>query len=99
MSEIGTKHDGGKLRWSLLPPGTILKVIMVLEMGAKKYRIDNWQHVEQPDRRYYDAAMRHIHAWLYGEMNDPESGLPHLAHAVCCLLFLMWFDAHPKEKK
>jgi hypothetical protein len=27
-----------------------------------------------------------------GAKADPESGLPHLAHAVCCVLFLLWFD-------
>lgn len=95
---IGRKDDKGKHRWSLLPGGTLAKVIAVLEFGAERYGVDNWQHVKEPDRRYYDAAMRHIQAWLYGEVNDPESGLPHLAHAISCLLFLMWIDAHPKEK-
>ena len=27
-----------------------------------------------------------------GEQTDSESGKHHLAHAVCCLMFLMWFD-------
>ena len=43
--------------------------------------------------RYFSAAHRHIHAWVGGELRDRESGLPHLAHAVCCLLLLAWFDA------
>ena len=30
------------------------------------------------------------------EMVDGESGLPHLAHAVGCLIFLMWFDGREK---
>ena len=94
---MGEKHDAQKPRWSLLPGGTLAKVIAVLEYGAVKYQVDNWQHVPEPDRRYYDAAMRHIQAWLYGEQNDPESGQPHLAHAVASLLFLMWFDSR-KEK-
>lgn len=95
--QLGAKHDAGKPRWSLLPGGTLAKVIAVLEFGAARYGIDNWQHVTEPDRRYYDAAMRHIQAWLYGETNDPESGQPHLAHAIASLLFLMWFDRQ-KEK-
>lgn len=95
--QLGTKHDGGKPRWSLLPRGTIPTVIAVLEYGARKYQVDNWMRVDDPERRYYDAAMRHINAWLQGENNDPESKLPHLAHAVACLLFLMWFDRQ-KEK-
>ena len=41
--------------------------------------------------------MRHISAWLGNETNDPDSGLPHLAHAVCCLLYLIWFDSQEKK--
>jgi hypothetical protein len=88
----GTKLDATKPRWSLLPSGTIAQVIAVLEYGAKKYAVNNWIDVPDAKTRYYDAAMRHLDAWHRGEMNDDESGLPHLAHAACCLLFLMWFD-------
>lgn len=89
---LGLKKDQGKVRWSLLPKGVITTILQVLEFGATKYAVDNWQHVEDHERRYYDATMRHIEAWRAKETNDPESGLPHLAHAVCCLMFLMWFD-------
>jgi hypothetical protein len=92
MNRVGTKLDQNKPRWSLLPSGTIIQVIRVLEYGAEKYAVDNWQHVPDARTRYYDAAMRHLDAWHRGEMNDDESGLPHLAHAACCLLFLLWFD-------
>jgi hypothetical protein len=90
--EVGTKLDATKPRWSLLPSGTIAQVIAVLEYGAKKYAVNNWIEVPDAKTRYYDAAMRHLDAWHRGEVNDEESGLPHLAHAACCLLFLMWFD-------
>lgn len=86
------KKDENKPRWSLLPAGTIERIVAVLEFGAKKYQVDNWQGVPDARRRYYDAVMRHVEAWWGGEKNDPETGLPHLAHAATCLLFLMWFD-------
>ncbi len=35
---------------------------------------------------------RHIFAWWGGEDKDPETGFSHLAHAGCCLLFLMEFQ-------
>jgi len=89
---IGTKLDQSKPRWSLLPSGTISQVIAVLEYGAQKYSVGNWIGVPDAKTRYYDAAMRHIESWHGGENNDPESGLPHLAHTICCLLFLMWFE-------
>ena len=93
LTSTGIKHDDTKPRWSLLPNGTVATVVAVLEFGAKKYSVDNWQTIPDAERRYYDAAMRHIDAWRFKkDLNDPDSGLPHLAHAVCCLLFLMWFD-------
>lgn len=86
------KKDENKPRWSLIPSGTLSQIIKVLEFGAAFYQVDNWQGVPDARRRYYDAVMRHVEAWWGGEKNDPESGLPHLAHAATCLLFLMWFD-------
>ena len=88
----GMKFDGAKHRWSLLPSGTVQQIIAVLEFGAAKYAENNWQHVDRGPERYYDALMRHVHAWRGGETNDPESGLHHLAHAGCCLLFMLWLD-------
>lgn len=88
----GVKHDSGKPRFSLLPLKQIETVVAVLEFGARKYAPGNWQKVENPRDRYFDAAMRHVFAWRNGEKLDPETQLPHLAHAVCCLLFLMWGD-------
>jgi hypothetical protein len=89
---IGTKYDGKKPRWSLLPAGTVQQIIAVLEFGAAKYTENNWQYVDRGPERYYDALMRHVHAWRDGEKNDQESGLHHLAHAGCCLLFMLWLD-------
>lgn len=94
----GVKHDGGKWRMSLLPNGTLNAVMAVLEFGATKYAPNNWQHVPNSRERYYNAAHRHIDAWWQGEQTDSESGQPHLAHAVCCLLFLMWFDVVDGER-
>lgn len=92
----GTKADAGKPRWSLLPAGTIAQVVAVLEAGATKYAPDNWMHVSDARTRYYDALQRHVEAWWRGERNDPETGLPHLAHAACCVLFLLWFDGEKR---
>ena len=89
----GRKDDSAKIRYSLLPVGAVNQVVQVLEFGSKKYADNNWQKVENSRTRYYDAAMRHIDAWLNGDLKDAETGLPHLAHAICCLMFLMWFDS------
>lgn len=94
----GIKHDTDKPRHSLLPDGTVGQIVQVLEHGARKYAIDNWQRVPDARTRYYDALHRHIEAWWRGEHTDPESGLQHLAHAGCCVLFLLWLDGKPTAK-
>ena len=88
----GRKADRGKLRWDILPWSSLGPVVEVLAFGAGKYAPDNWQRVPQARSRYFAAAVRHLIAWYRGEKNDPETGLPHLAHALCCLLFLLWFE-------
>lgn len=91
--EQGRKDDSAKRRYSLLPKGTVNSVVDVLGFGSKKYADNNWQKVPDAKARYYDAAMRHLDAWFNGELKDSETGLPHLAHAICCLMFLLWFDS------
>ena len=98
MSEMqGKKFDQNKPRMSLLPKGALSAVIRVLEFGATKYQVDGWKHVPDAKTRYYDAMQRHIDAWWQGEQKDPETGESHLAHAVCCALFLMWLDDNSKR--
>ena len=89
---IGRKETQGKLRWSLLPWDAIEQIVRVLEAGAVKYSVDNWRSVANWRQLYFDAAHRHITAWWGGQRCDPESGLHHLAHAGCDLLFLLALD-------
>ena len=84
---------------SLLPWRAVQQIVSVLEFGAAKYGADNWQRVPEARQRYFDAAMRHLLAWWDGERLDAESGLPHLAHAGCCILFLLWSDKSAAEEK
>ena len=86
---LGIKHDQEKLRYELLPVEPIEALVAVLTYGAKKYDDNNWKYVTPFNDRYYAATLRHINAWRKGEKLDPETGLPHLAHAMCCLVFLL----------
>jgi hypothetical protein len=81
------KTDAGKPRPSLIPPAALMEVAAVFAYGAKKYAPGNWARCDKR-RRYSDAAMRHILAWLAGNDADDESGLPHLAHAAASILML-----------
>jgi len=88
----GLKFDQEKLRWDLLPVGTVTQIIKVLMFGSAKYSDNNWKKVDMLKQRYYNALMRHINAWWEGEKLDPETNMHHLAHAGCCILFLIWGD-------
>lgn len=88
----GSKLDGGKAQFHLLPWEAVREVVKVLEFGARKYAPGNWRLVPNATERYGDAAIRHLAAWQGGERCDPESGLHHLAHAGCCVLFALAFE-------
>ena len=89
---VGDKHDLGKLRYDLLPVEALSEVVNVLTFGAEKYGDNNWKQVENKHRRYTAAAMRHGEAYRGGERLDTESNLHHLAHRICCDLFLIQTD-------
>lgn len=87
----GLKFDGGKISMSLLTRGLakpLYATATVLTYGAAKYAPNNWQGVEPG--RYEDALDRHLTSWRAGEDKDPETGIHHLAHAACNVLFLLW---------
>ena len=96
---LGRKFDGGKLRYGLIPPLAQQEMVKVLTFGAQKYEPDNWKYVEGSTTRYFDAMERHIWAWKMGEQLDPESGINHLAHAMCCLAFLYEHDVKYSKKE
>ena len=91
------KFDENKPMWHLLPFKQVGMIVDVLTFGAKKYAPNQWQSVPDGRNSYMSAALRHIAAWAEGENLDSESGLHHLAHAGCCLLFLLWIDENQKS--
>ena len=94
----GRKFDSGKPQYGLLPPNALKAIVEILTFGAEKYEPNNWKRVPDAQRRYFDAAMRHLWAWKDGEQNDPESGKNHLAHAGACILFMLSRDLVDPEE-
>ena len=61
--------------------------------GLEKYKSEgSWKEVENAQDRYWAAMQRHVDACFNDEELDPESGLPHLSHALCNIMFLLWFE-------
>lgn len=93
MGLNGTKHDSGKPPMELLPWEAVEGVAQVLDHGRTKYSAHNWRGGFVWGR-LAGAALRHLFAWLSGQDKDSESGLSHVDHAACCLMFL---SAHIKS--
>jgi mutator protein MutT len=80
---------GSKLPLHLWPPtATALGCIAMLE-GMAKYGRNNWRPAGALASVYVGAGLRHLLAWYEGENNAPDSGLPHLGHALACLAILV----------
>lgn len=80
----GIKNDAGKAPIHLIPVSTIHGMAFAFAFGGKKYGLHNFRN-GLAHTRCLDAAMRHILAIVSGEDLDPESGLPHVYHAMCSL--------------
>lgn len=93
-SNEGRKDDGvgdtgeRKLPWALLPFDALEEVVKALQHGATKYGDRNWERGMNWSR-LLSATFRHLVAFTKGETKDPETGLHHLAQAICNLLFLL----------
>ena len=92
----GQKFDQDKPPVQLLSSVALISIAEVLQFGAKKYAPHNWRKGFVWSR-LLGAAMRHILAFNDGEDKDPETGLSHLAHAGCCIMFLIEFEKTQKE--
>lgn len=96
VGEDGRKYDDGKVMLDLIDPEYTLELGKVLTFGAKKYDPHNWRKGLRVSR-LIAGAKRHLNAVERGEDRDPETGLSHLAHAGCCLMFLYWTLEHRKD--
>jgi hypothetical protein len=92
----GARYNADKPDLSLIPLCTLEDEARVWMYGAKKYARDNWQRGmvwSVP----LACALRHLSAWQRGEENDPESGLPHLAHVMCNIRMLtLYASTYPE---
>jgi len=92
----GARYNGGKPDYSLIPLTTLKDEALVWGYGKQKYAAWNWTKGIAWSIPLA-CALRHLSAWQAGEENDPESGLPHLAHAMCNLRMLtLYKDVYPE---
>ncbi len=85
-----------------MPINVLMEAGLVKLHGDLKYGRFNWREAGVRGSVYYDAALRHLAAWYEGEDIDPDSGVHHIAHAICGLAVLRdsmirdnWSDDRP----
>ena len=84
-SAMGAKLDAGKNRLGLVLMGfarALEAVGRVGTYGAAKYTDDGWVAVQDGERRYTDAMLRHLLREAAGEVTDPETHIEHAAHCA-----------------
>lgn len=87
----GVKHDEGKAPLWWVPRPAMDAIANVMQFGANKYAAHNWRK-GMKWTRLASAALRHLTAWTNGQDKDPETGMSHLWHAICCLAFLVTYE-------
>ncbi len=93
---VAEHYDAGKPQLALLPLEALTEIAKVFEFGANKYKsMHNWRK-GMAWLKLANSTLRHVNAWIWGETNDKESGLNHLAHAACDLCFLLTYTATNK---
>lgn len=88
----GAKLDAGKPRPALVLGAfsrALGAVVDVGTYGARKYTDHGWITVQDGERRYMDAAWRHLLADARGEHVDPDTDIAHLAHCAWNLLAVL----------
>lgn len=85
------KFDAGKPPLGLISRTALEEEAKVMAYGVSKYGTHNWR-AGMDFSRLMDAALRHVYAFADGEDLDKETGLSHLAHARCCLAFLLEYQ-------
>lgn len=83
-SEVGLKQDTGKQGWYPMPLTILRPLADVFLAGEAKYETFNClQPFENHDRRFWDAAMRHMEECQLDPLAiDEETGCYHAAQVA-----------------
>lgn len=80
-SATGAQKGRKPERLSTVDPDVLLMLGEISNYGSEKYDAYNFLKGMEWDLMF-DALLRHLLAFWAGEDDDPESGLPHMGHAM-----------------
>jgi hypothetical protein len=95
--ETGGEKAAKRARMDLIDPEFEWKMAEVMGFGLIKYSKDNWKGVRDTGLML-GAAKRHINLHMMNETEDPDSGLPHLAHAAITIMMAWWIREYGDEQ-
>lgn len=85
-----TKFDDAKVKMHLFPVRALVETNKVFHYGSIVYDEGNWHAGDGFEySRLLSSMERHYRDFQLGLNYDPESGLPVLAHLVCCATMLL----------
>lgn len=79
------KYGLQKVPIGLVPSSSIIYQALAQRDGAVKYGPFNWREKPILVSIFYDACLRHLHAFHDREELASDSGVPHLGHALACI--------------
>jgi len=97
QADTSLRFNEGKLRWGLVHYKSLEPMVRVLMVGAEKYADDNWKKSLDNNRQNLECLQRHLAALMDGEVNDKETGLPHIGHIMCNAMFYQFHEDKKKE--
>ena len=108
MEDKARRYNDNKPKYSLLDDEFLEEFTKVMTYGYNKYTVkdgfgnvistgrDNWRKgLSWSDT--LDSLYRHLKEFKSGKHKDSESGLDHLAHAACNVMFLHYYSKHRRE--
>lgn len=90
LSMIYSLENSQPVKPGQISPYLIEGIGKVLGFGAQKYAPFNWQK-GIPCLKLIGSTYRHLLSIQKGEQIDPESGLHHIYHLGCEVMFLVYF--------
>lgn len=96
LGPLGTRHNQGKLRYSILSPFALRELARIGtggegKGGAVEYGEHNWTRGLSMAETF-DSMMRHVQAMRMGERHDEKTGFLHSAHMFWNAMALCHFD-------
>lgn len=95
MIQLGEFQETGKLQYLYAAVEYLgapwEECAAVFDYGRGKYAPWNWAK-GMPWSSIIASGARHLRALMRGELNDPESKLPHSGHVMCNLVMLLTYQ-------